>query len=466
MGGRGHSGAVALALCGLFACSSSHPSADADVQDTGMVDSSARDTSVNDTSPPDTGGRDTGAMDTGSPDTGPLDPGWVPMPGLPEGCVIERAEHPERVFTPEWRTEPSCGPGCEYLAPPPPGLMRAHDSRVAWYADGRGYFQSIQGMAGGRETFILSPTDGPAIAAWREPRASDLSCRVMVAGYGSGDAAFVIHTFGGAPPRREYIYRAPLAEIGQATTPLHVLDEQDIVPGSSNSTAALLVSPRWVVAVMTPGNYYLFLDADTRRKVGGSDAPVRAGPGFALLGDEDLYWEDWSAGVRLAHGDSLGHESVFLSRLPEAETISSSFSPTRLSWVQAYDRLPGSAGWSRYELWTAAWPADGNPVAGHKVTDLPIGSTLGVGSEHVYAQLMSNTDGSNRRIELWDLADGRHRVFDPPGGAPFVGWSVQEAPSAISDREMLVSAGSFDLGSHGARTLSRVQLDALPTVTP
>ncbi len=452
----------------LSACSSSSSSTDASV-DTGARDTAVRDTGLRDSGTRDSGTRDTGPRDTGAADSGMLDagaadPGWVPMPGLPDGCVVERAEHPERVFTPEWRTEPSCGPGCEYLAPPPPGMLRAYDPRIAWYADGTGYFQAIQGMAGGRETFVLTKTDGHVIAAWQSPSRLDPGvCAVQTAAYGAGDAAFVIHVQGNGWPGREYIYRAPLAEIGQVTEPMHVLDATDIIPGTSNATAILLVSPRWVVAVMTPGNYYLFLDADTRLKVGGPGAPVRAGMPVGFIGDEDLYWEDWSAGVRLATGDSMGNEHYVLSRLPEAETVSASILPSRWAWLQAYDRLPGSAGWSRYELWTRAWPAVGEPVTGHKVVDLPIGSTLGRSSEHTYSQLMANADGSNRHIELWDLADGRHRVFDPPGG-----WGAADSPSAISDAQMLVPLGNNDIriGPHGLLTLVRVQLDALPTVTP
>jgi hypothetical protein len=32
-------------------------------------------------------------------DGGPEDPGWVPLPGMPARCAIERAEHPERLLT-------------------------------------------------------------------------------------------------------------------------------------------------------------------------------------------------------------------------------------------------------------------------------------------------------------------------------------------------------------------------------
>ena len=455
------------ALCALGACSSSSTppdaSADSGVLDTGTGDSGARDTGARDTSPPDTGARDSGTLDGGE-----ADPGWVPMPGLPDGCVFERAEHPERVFTPEWRTEPSCGPGCDYLAPPPAGMLRAYDPRIAWYADGHGYFYGVQGHQGSdlNEVFLAS-TDGPAIAAWRYPLGPGriAGCAVSAVGYGAGDAAFVIDSRGGDLPYREYIYRAPLAEIGQVTEPMHVLDETDIVPGSSNGTSILLVSPRWVVAVLTPGDYYLFLDADTRLKVGGPGAPVRAGPPVALLGDEDLYWEDWSSGARVALGDSTGNEHYVLSRLPDAEIIGTSILPSRWAWLQAYDRLPSSSGWSRYELWTGPWPAAGEPMTGHKVTDVSKYNG-GVGSEHTYAQLMADAGGVNRHIELWDLADGRHRVFDPPGGTASIGWGVLDNPSYITDSEMLVSAGNFDIGPSGPRTLVRVQLDALPTVTP
>jgi len=79
---------------------------------------------------------------------------------------------------------------------------------------------------------------------------------------------------------------------------------------------------------------------------------------------------------------------------------------------------------------------------------------------------MADAGGVNRHIELWDLADGRHRVFDPPGGTASIGWGVLDNPSYITDSEMLVSAGNFDIGPSGPRTLVRVQLDALPTVTP
>ena len=105
--------ALALIALGVSGCTSSSAPTDAGLDAT--ADVGVRDTGMRDSARPDTSIRDTGPADTGTADasdSGVADPGWVPMPGLPDGCVFERAEHPERVFTPEWRTEPSCGPGC------------------------------------------------------------------------------------------------------------------------------------------------------------------------------------------------------------------------------------------------------------------------------------------------------------------------------------------------------------------
>jgi hypothetical protein len=76
-------------------------------------------------------GQDAGLEDAGvserTPEAGPTvdggarsdagaDPvGWTPLPGLPEGCVVERAEHPELLFNPEWVP---CGDGCQRLVDP------------------------------------------------------------------------------------------------------------------------------------------------------------------------------------------------------------------------------------------------------------------------------------------------------------------------------------------------------------
>lgn len=49
-------------------------------------------------------------------DAGPDPLGWTPLSGaLPEGCVIEYAEHPEELATLEWMDDARCGAGCRRL---------------------------------------------------------------------------------------------------------------------------------------------------------------------------------------------------------------------------------------------------------------------------------------------------------------------------------------------------------------
>ncbi len=189
----------------------------------------------------------------------PQNPEWVPLPGMPSRCQIERAEHPERLTTIEWT---SCGEGCEYLSPDP-RYRRVVSVHGGSYVDGIGFFTLILGDADepvnyAHRIVAIADTSGRIWAAWREPRdTADVACSVSRVAVGEG-RAFVYMTAWTPDERQERIYSALLPELSSVEEPIVVFEDEATIP-----LGAVLERPRASASLFAseirPGGHVLLV---------------------------------------------------------------------------------------------------------------------------------------------------------------------------------------------------------------
>ncbi len=383
------------------------------------------------------------SVDAAVPSEPSVDPHWIPMPGLPAGCVVERAEHPEGLFTPVWTTEPDCGTGCQHLALPPPDKYWSFDWRSAWTHGGETYFaMSEVSTVDPLITLILARTKGAPIAAWRFPaRRSNEICQIVSMAYGDGDVAFALGVGDETTAYREYIYRAPLERIREVTRPIQTLGEGWNPHGWP--TANIHVSGQWTV-VSTPTDKFAFM-SDNR--ILALDGTEDFQTGWILaLDSNDIFWQnidtflDYSTNIRtepqlrirVTRGNVFGRTSYVDLGPSDADVIGVSITPSHFSWVEAYELAPPRRPdrpdewpprWARYELWTGDTMSEGSPIHRHKLLDLESSSMGAFGGEDFYAQQgacpFTPRDCRYHDLNVWDLRDGRHLVYDAPEGPPY-----------------------------------------------
>ncbi len=395
-------------------------------------------------------GRDTG-VDTGpdgQPDTG-RDAAveaarWVPLPGLPEGCVIERAENPAALFEPTWD---SCGEGCEYLVGDA-RYTRAFSSQVGWHDGTRGWFSVIQGDDGRRQV-LLAATEGPPVAAWRGPDSRDSGlCAIGASAIGDGAAAVGIELGWNGWPREWRLLHGPLAEIGAMTDPIATLDESILV--GAGGVQRLAVSSTTVAAEVQPHGIVMVFEGGEERTLGGFGSAVPGGPQRVRVVGRTVWWEEWLHPTSLAVGSIDRSAEYFLRNLP-GDAFVSEWDGTQTVWLQGYG-WEGSGRYERIEMWTAPYTETAADLRPRLVRELPSWGDAKAGGG-VYGFRRSNSDGSRRRIELYDIVDGRRRTFDGP--AP--DGVITHPPLIVSANELLV-LGNY----HTQRTIFRVQLASLP----
>jgi hypothetical protein len=388
-------------------------------------------------------GRDASTDTRADIDSGPVGPaGWVPLPGLPAGCVVERAERPEVVFTPTW--EP-CGAGCERLVQDP-RYVWAFDERVGVHDGERGYFEIVMaeiGDADGHRIVVLAGTQGPPLGAWRGPSLRDPGlCSLGSAAVSARSAALEV-TVGFADfPRQAPIYHGSHAEIGRVTEPIHVLRD-DILRGS-NSIQRMAVSETTVAAELQPLGAVMVMEGSERRMLSGPESPVRGIPQNVHVVGNLVFWEDWGRSIQLAFGSLRQTEAIFFG-VDGWDVLVSSVSGEAIAWTQG---TPVGVD-STVELWTAPYVDTPGAIAPRRVRDLEILTDGLAGGGH-YAVHLPDVVGF--RIEVYDLSDGRKRAFRAPDGVALPG-----APFYLSTAEMLVKGVS-----DGRGTLYRIQLASLP----
>jgi hypothetical protein len=422
---------VALAACG---CDDVTPR-DAGSADGGHLDAGRRDAGRR-----DAGRRDAGSRDSGSPDGD--DPGWVPLTFLPAGCVIERAEHPERLLTPEWA---SCGEGCQYLLPDP-RFQRAISSRAGWHDGTRAWFVAIQETGDDKRMVVIAPTDGSAVAAWRDPPASDPGlCLTGNPTLGDGYAAVMFETGFDGLPRRSYLFHAPLDTIGGLTWPVATVDDS-ILRGEAVFQRAA-VSGTTVAAELQPAGLVYVFEGSAYRPLGGIASAVPGIPQNPAIVGQTVFWEDWGTRVSPAYG-SMTEDAAYLRQI-DGDIKSFHATPEGFAWVEGYDRQPDGS-YARVELWTAPFTDDPATLAPRFVRELPYrvnGAPFGGG-------IVAIRKTDPHRIDLYDVADGRLRRFLPPEGLV-----LTRHPVYVTDSEMLLAEA---VGT--TRTLYRIDITTLPYI--
>jgi hypothetical protein len=222
----------------------------------------------------------------------PDDPGWTPLSGLPDWCVIEYARQPAAVFRPSWEACEDRG-GCQ--------RMRAENSFAGpGFHDGeRGFFVVVP-LRDTRATYVIASTEGAPLGAWRQPHPGDPGyCAVGEFSLQADGAAFVIGSFlEEQSPTVERIFHSSLAELGRATTPVAVMDETFIAPyASTQETAA---SADMVAVRVEPGSFAAVVQGGKLRRLDHLPDPMAGQPFDLRVVDQDVFWAEYADRSRIA----------------------------------------------------------------------------------------------------------------------------------------------------------------------
>jgi len=366
---------------------------------------------------------------------------WVGLPGLPDGCVVERALRPGVLFAPEWT---ACGDSCLRLVHEGE-VLRTFSSRAGAYDGARGYFVVVQsGVVAPGRIVILARTDGPALAAWRGPPASEPGvCQVGPVGLNATHIAFGIRVT--VDRTREFhVFHASIPEARTVEEPIVVVDESLIGRSGANYFD---LSSTTVAAQIQPGGFVLLLEDGAVRRLAGPTSEVPGSPHNVHVVGRAAYWVEWGRPHRLGYG-SMELGTRLLHEAPPADVFAFGADGTAMAWTEVHDWMPPDGTYSRVELWTAPPATDPGDLAPRLVRELDIRTEARVG-DGVYALIRQ--DGGHR-LELYDLADGRRRTFEAP---PATGFSFD--PLYVSDEEVLLL-----VIADGGRTLFRIDPSALP----
>lgn len=353
----------------------------------------------------------------------PRDPGWVTMPGLPDGCVVQRAEHPEVLFEPVWIPCREGPPGCEELNSP--GGIIGMD--FAYHDGERGYLSGLLPDPGSNsfpdptpgvghsQIKALLTTDSPAIAAWRyEIGVSGRYCRVTPFNAGEGRGGFGIFTWWEDLPMSQRFYvgaheslrtiTAPLATVGTELIRQSIEDiyvSRDMAAIADMSFMAVL-EPSGKVRVLSP--------------LPGLPAMVVQAP-VSLIGP-DLFWHDSTNYVRVAHATPDRDSETFLEVEGGGDIRSFVTDGHDMAWYAAY-YAPNGYDYERMELWTAPHTADPAVLKPRRVADIdpPLYRPGEIG-EGYFAFERRLGEGRPVRYEVvvYRLADGKQASVRYPEG--------------------------------------------------
>lgn len=379
-----------------------------------------------DTGPRPDAGRDGGRADAGrdaAPDVGtdanvdggPTDPVWVALPDLPADCVIERAEHPERLPSLTWT---SCGTGC----------LRANQGGQfagfgdAAFRDGRGWLATINGTSGSRAIYKIMPVDGAPIAAWRFSNTIS-ACTVSWGDVAEGRAGVVAHWHDdpSLTTVEERVYVAPIDTLGATTTAEAIVTApnvgdtrvvDDLAVGSG--VAALHISPDASILIERDGVVEFAFGPS------GWDAAVEG---------DHVVWAEAGGPWRLWHWTPETHTQIYYD---PGEPISGHLlDQGTLVWTRGADFVDGFA--TRAELWTSPFTRSPTDVAPRMVHP-DAGSFYARFGDGVYLSVRAN--GLAFSAQLTDLADGRVRML----GVPEPGVACTFA-HYVSSTEVLLNCG-------------------------
>ncbi|MCA9614800.1 MAG: hypothetical protein KC586_18715 [Myxococcales bacterium] len=357
-------------------------------------------------------GRDAGR--DGGRDAGPLDPDWVGLPGILDGCQIERAVAPETLARLEWT---SCGEGCQRLVP---------DARWAW-----GAVADAGGHSEGRTMLLLAgrerrEPDGPTVlllfdvdsstplVAMRHQETEDrVVCAVNVMAFGQGHVAFpVIMVDFERGYEETWVFHGSVDEPEELVEPVLRIGNDEL-PGLGNllqrsfasaTTAAFQVQPLGEMWIVEGGVL-------ARRANRGSAAP--GSPQGPQLVGRHLMWMEWEAKVRLAHATFDSPSEIFLD-VPDADTLFAT-DGADLAWLQGYGWDEVAMAYARTEVWTAPYTTEPDALVPRRVrTDYPVLSRRGVVGGGRWVAI----DGESV-LGLVELSTGRVSRIELPAGMVF-----------------------------------------------
>ncbi|MCB9600100.1 MAG: hypothetical protein H6721_00695 [Sandaracinus sp.] len=349
------------------------------------------------------GGIDAADADALDSDASVDEAGWVALPDVPLGCVVERATHPERLFVPRWN---SCGEGCEYLAP---------DERWAWsVSSGSGGSDATNTLLvliaeersivdAPRTTAVVDLRRNQVVLALRErslrPRPGTV-CAVNRVGYSDGYVAYpLLFVDTEAGEEHSWVFHGPVETMHDVDEPVLKLDGEDL-PGFGNVLQSTFASPTTAAFEVQPlGEVWIVEGGEVRRRAGIGSAVPGNPQNVALVGRRAL-WNEWRTDVRIAHA-TFDEEAAVFHEVGGARVLFAT-DGIDLAWVQAYG-WTGSGFSGPIELWTARYRDDS--IEPRRVIDRYEHSSLGV----VGGGLWVAGAGDDESRILVDLETGARR---------------------------------------------------------
>lgn len=376
--------------------------------------------------------------------------GWVPVEGLPSGCVVEWARHPEEVWTPTLEPCPEDEPcrrvvvnglgfaGANFL----PGVG-AHDGEVGFCVGGVDF--SLREL---QTKTVLVSTAPATFAAWRNARLSDpgvCSVTEVAITEGGRSASWVIQTFGGDFPSTAHVYHASLRDLTRPHAPVVSLDASHM-PGTSNVNGLSASDTTIVVRVGAAGRLYR-IDVGTRDMVLLTESPLAIGTPVRpqVIGD-DVYWEDWRSGGAVVLRSVDGGPVETLLDDERVHHIGVAVDDDRITWQRAENRGPDGR-WGQVELFTA------------DLNDVPL-APRSLGTLDGYSNLYGA--GGGQYVFVWDgievieVATGRHRRYSIPPGS-----RVGGGPMYVTEDELMIR---ITLHENDGGSAKLIDLTRLPVV--
>lgn len=299
------------------------------------------------------------APDVGRDAPFPGDPELVPLPipGVDDPAdQVLRARHPERYPIEPWYPCRASVPSCR--------MQQGYRATIsAVFRTRAGLWARFLGGTFEEAYDAIGPIEGPLAGVWRRPLRSrglgGVSFGVHEPCASQGTAAFALDvSLGGS--YEEWLYAAPLSEIGQVEEPLWRVD----MAARGRGVQDLQVDDEFLLADIQPDrSQYLFRFGYERFQIVDRRDVVPGIPGdTALLPGGQVLWEVWASldEVRLAIGGWDRPERALVDIDP-GDVKGFSTDGVDLAWLQLYDRDLETLQYARRELWTARYHPDATP---------------------------------------------------------------------------------------------------------
>jgi hypothetical protein len=376
------------------------------------------------------GGRD-GGRDARAPDA-PRDAGdlttWTRIArSLPEWCTLERADHPELladvqlVWTPCTERD-----NCLRTAPLGGGL------NARWLSISDGYVLGQYEDLTRREHIVIVPLDGgPPVAVFRSNGvAEDPGCSLRTGDLGEGRAALAVRLYDTGGIHGAAYFVSPIAEAGSIDEP--TVDDREHY--DVDFPQELYVSATALLSEVQPINL-LFSVEDGLHVPIFVDADFSAGYGQEYVFGDTVLWTAWGEPPYIAQGNAnLSGGSPYFSQAPWR--ISHLWTDgVDMAWLSTLDERDagGIVIRTTHEIWTSPYAATPAGMTPRRVREVrQWGHPLASSTLWVTATWLG--EPGTRRIEIYDLDDGRMRVFETPGTT-----GTADSPLLVSPERIIYS---------------------------